>query len=96
MTLQILNYEFLGPIRLSEWGPPMDEVLFLMLKRTKDTFEIIYAGELSTREKAFSPSSPLRFTWEYKIPWFYIENDWEQNLKAFIVVTDDISLRGLP
>jgi hypothetical protein len=45
VTLQILNYEFLGPIRLSEWGPPMDEVLFLMLKRTKDTFEIIYAGE---------------------------------------------------
>lgn len=58
--------------------------------------KIIYAGELSTREKAFSPSSPLRFTWEYKIPWFYIENDVKQNVKAFIVVTDDISLSDLP
>jgi hypothetical protein len=44
MTLQILHYEFLGPIKLSEWGPPMDEVLYLMLKRKNDTYEIIYAG----------------------------------------------------
>lgn len=47
MTLQILNYEFLGPIKLSEWGPPMEEVVFLMMRRTKDTFEVIYAGESS-------------------------------------------------
>ena len=45
MTIQILNYEFLGPIRLSEWGPPMEEVLYLILSKTKDTFSIIYAGE---------------------------------------------------
>lgn len=45
MTIQILSYEFLGPIRLSEWGPPMQQVLYLLLKRTKETFQIIYAGE---------------------------------------------------
>ncbi len=45
MTLQILSYEFLGPIPLSKWGPPMDEVLYLLLKRSKDTFEILYVGQ---------------------------------------------------
>lgn len=45
MTIQILQYEFLGPVKLSEWGPPMAEVIYLILRRTKDTFEIIYAGE---------------------------------------------------
>lgn len=45
MTIQILQYEFLGPVNLSEWGPPMDEVIYLLLRRAKDTFEIIYAGE---------------------------------------------------
>ncbi|MFY9301231.1 MAG: hypothetical protein WAO91_08590 [Candidatus Nitrosotenuis sp.] len=45
MTMQILQYEFLGPIKLSEWGPPMSEVIYLVLRRTKDTFEIIYANE---------------------------------------------------
>lgn len=44
MAIQILSYEFLGPIRLSEWGPPMAEVVFLLLRRAKDTFEILYAG----------------------------------------------------
>lgn len=52
VTIQILSYEFLGPIPISEWGPPMDEVLFLLLKRSKDTFEIIYAGEAARTEKA--------------------------------------------
>jgi hypothetical protein len=45
MTIQILSYEFLGPIRLSEWGPPMDEVIYLLLVRIRDTFQIIYADE---------------------------------------------------
>ena len=52
MTLQILHYEFLGPIGLSEWGPPMDKVLYLLLRRTKDTYEIIYAGESERTESA--------------------------------------------
>ncbi len=45
VTIQILSYEFLGPIRLSEWGPPMDEVIYVLLARIKDTFQVIFAGE---------------------------------------------------
>jgi hypothetical protein len=45
MTIQILSYEFLGPIKLSEWGPPMDEVLYLILAKNKETFQIIHAAE---------------------------------------------------
>jgi len=29
MSIQILLYEFLGPIKLSEWGPPMEEVAYI-------------------------------------------------------------------
>lgn len=52
VAIQILSYEFLGPIPLSEWGPPMDEVLYLLLKRSKDTFEIIYAGQTGKTNSA--------------------------------------------
>ncbi|MFN3655520.1 MAG: hypothetical protein ACK4TO_09420 [Candidatus Nitrosotenuis sp.] len=52
MAIQILQYEFLGPIKLSEWGPPMAEVIYLVLRRTKETFEIIYAGESEKTEEA--------------------------------------------
>ncbi len=45
MTIQILHYEFLGPIKLADWGPPMDEVVFVILSRDKDTFNVIYVGE---------------------------------------------------
>jgi len=45
MTIQILHYEFLGPVKLSEWGPPMEEVVYVILARTKDTFNIIYVDE---------------------------------------------------
>ncbi|MEO9308858.1 MAG: hypothetical protein ABI337_01015 [Nitrososphaera sp.] len=51
MAIQILQYEFLGPIKLSEWGPPMAEVVYLVLRRTKETFEIIYAGESEKTEE---------------------------------------------
>jgi hypothetical protein len=45
MTIQILNYEFLGPIKLSEWGPPMEEVVYLILSRSKDTFNLLYVAQ---------------------------------------------------
>lgn len=45
MTLQILSYEFLGPIKLSEWGPPMEQVIYILLGRSKDAFQMIYVGE---------------------------------------------------
>ena len=45
MTIQILYYEFLGPVKLSEWGPPMDEVVYTIMARHKDTFKIIYVDQ---------------------------------------------------
>ena len=54
VTIQILHYEFLGPIKLSEWGPPMDEVVYVILARTKDTFNIIYIEQSEkTKETDF-------------------------------------------
>lgn len=52
VAIQILQYEFLGPIRLSEWGPPMAEVVYLVLRRAKETFEIIYVGESEKTEES--------------------------------------------
>jgi hypothetical protein len=67
MTLQILSYEFLGPIRLSEWGPPMDQVVYLLLRRTGENYQIVYAGESEKTED----------------PGFFTKNDkfkcWLQN-----------------
>ncbi|PIW33018.1 MAG: hypothetical protein COW27_02060 [Nitrosopumilales archaeon CG15_BIG_FIL_POST_REV_8_21_14_020_37_12] len=45
MSIQILQYEFLGPIKLDEWGPPMEKVVYLILSRTNDTFQTLYVGE---------------------------------------------------
>jgi hypothetical protein len=45
MAIQILHYEFLGPIKLDEWGPPMDKVVFVILSRNKDLFNIIYIDQ---------------------------------------------------
>ena len=45
MSIQILQYEFLGPIPISEWGPPMEKLVYLILSRTKDKFDIIYVGD---------------------------------------------------
>ena len=44
MTIQILHYEFLGPIKLADWGPPMDEVVYVIFSRDKDAFNVIYVG----------------------------------------------------
>jgi hypothetical protein len=45
MTIQILHYEFLGPIKLDEWGPPMGKVVYVILSRDKDFFNIIYIDQ---------------------------------------------------
>ena len=50
VSIQILQYEFLGPIRLSEWGPPMEEVVYILFAKNKDVFNIIYAGESGKTE----------------------------------------------
>ena len=31
LSIQILQYEFLGPIPLDEWGPPMEKLVLLDL-----------------------------------------------------------------
>ncbi|MBI1657579.1 MAG: hypothetical protein IS632_02235 [Thaumarchaeota archaeon] len=43
MSIQILQHEFLGPVRLSEWGPPMEKVVYVVLARDKDRFHLVYA-----------------------------------------------------
>lgn len=54
MSIQILQYEFLGPINITEWGPPMEKVVYLILSRDKDSFRIIYVGDCETTdEKSF-------------------------------------------
>ena len=54
LSIQILQYEFMGPIKLDEWGPPMEKVVYLILSRTKDSFNIIYVGDCEkTDEKNY-------------------------------------------
>ena len=54
LSIQILQYEFLGPIPLEEWGPPMEKLVYLILSREKDNFNIVYVGECEkTKDKAF-------------------------------------------
>ena len=50
MSIQILQYEFLGPIKLSEWGPPMDRVVYIIFYRNKDVFNMIYVAESDKTE----------------------------------------------
>jgi len=54
MTIQILHYEFLGPIKLSDWGPPMDEVVYIIMGRFEDIFKILYVDQSEkTKETDF-------------------------------------------
>ena len=50
LSIQILQYEFLGPIKLSEWGPPMDRVAYIIFSKDKDVFNMIYVGESDETE----------------------------------------------
>ena len=64
MSIQILQYEFLGPVRLDEWGPPMEKVVYLILSRKKDSFNIIYVGDCEkTDEKGFFENNQNFKTW---------------------------------
>ena len=54
MSIQILQYEFLGPIPLEEWGPPMEKLVYLILSRDKDRFNIVYVGDCEkTKDQSF-------------------------------------------
>jgi ABC-type Zn2+ transport system substrate-binding protein/surface adhesin len=57
LSIQILQYEFLGPIPITEWGPPMEKLVFLILSRNKDKFDIVYVGDCQkTDDKSFFTS----------------------------------------
>ncbi len=45
MTIQILHYEFLGPIKISEWGPPMDEVVYVLFGKIKEGYTMIFTDQ---------------------------------------------------
>ena len=51
MSIQILQYEFLGPIPLDEWGPPMEKLVYLIMSRDKDRFNIVYADDCEKTEE---------------------------------------------
>ena len=51
MTIQILHYEFLGPIKISEWGPPMDKVVYIIFGRDKSGFIPLYVNESDKTEQ---------------------------------------------
>ena len=45
MTIQILHYEFLGQSKISEWGPPMDKVSYIIFNQDKSGFIPLYVDE---------------------------------------------------
>ncbi len=54
MSIQILQYEFLGPIPLDDWGPPMEKLVYLILSKDQDKFHILYIGDCEkTDDKSF-------------------------------------------
>ena len=64
MTLQVLHYEFLGPVSLSEWGPPMEKVVYLLLSRDNEKFHIIYVDECEkTEDQDFFTKNSLFKRW---------------------------------
>ena len=67
MGLQILQYEFLGPVPLAEWGPPMGELLYLVLSKRRDRFNMLYADDCEhTDDRAFFVQHPRFKCWVEK------------------------------
>ena len=65
LSIQILQYEFLGPISISEWGPPMEKLVYLILSRNKDKFDIIYVGNCQkTDDTSFFTSHEQFKCWQ--------------------------------
>ena len=51
MAIQILHYECLGPIEISEGGPPMSQLIYLLFSKTKDGFNMLYASHVEKTDK---------------------------------------------
>ena len=85
LSIQILQYEFLGPIPITEWGPPMEKLVYLILSRNKDKFDIIYAGDCQkTDDKSF-------FTDHDKFECWLKQSGSEQSLHLAILPLFDSS-----
>ena len=52
VAIQVLHYEFMGPVRLDEWGPPMEDVVYIMLARGRDGFSPVYAAQCGRSDDA--------------------------------------------
>ncbi len=81
MSIQILQYEFLGPIRLEEWGPPMEKLIYLILSSDKDKFDILYVGKCEkTDDELFFTHHPSYNCWTqhmgYEKSLYYWYNDY--------------------
>ncbi len=64
MSIQILQYEFLGPVSLDQWGPPMEKMVYLVLGRNGDSFRILYVGDCEkTDESGFFVNHPSFKCW---------------------------------
>ena len=46
LSIQILHYEFLGPIPLSDWGPPMEKIIYILFAKVKNGFNPIYVDQI--------------------------------------------------
>ena len=42
----------MGPIQLSEWGPPMEEVVYILLGRDKEKFSLVYVDQCTKSDDA--------------------------------------------
>lgn len=102
MSIQILQYEFLGPIPLDEWGPPMEKVVYLIFSRKKDSFNIIYADDCEkTDEKNFFTNNSHFKKWVQSAGsenslYLAILPMFESNQSARKVIVNKILLRYLP
>lgn len=64
MTLQILHYDFLGPAHVSEWKPPMEDTVYVLLGRSRDRFTVVYVGECKSTSKVdYLTQNPLFGRW---------------------------------
>lgn len=64
MTIQLLHYEFLGPVALDNWGPPMEKVVYAILAREEDLFHLAYIDVCeNTDEPSFFVSNTTFKCW---------------------------------
>ena len=51
MAIQILHYEFLGPIPLDDWGPPMEKIIYILFAKVKNGFNPIYVDQIEKTDQ---------------------------------------------